>query len=90
MRDPLHSNNLVPFKRRRNGYLLPGGTEDSEAQAMERVDPDLSVEEQGYVRHYLAYADTFLQNAKEELWSPDGDIAGWPSAKQDTPKKSAA
>jgi hypothetical protein len=61
---PLHSYNLVPFKKRREAYHLPGSGRDSEASALERIDPGLSAEEQGYVRRYLAYADSFLENAQ--------------------------
>jgi hypothetical protein len=60
---PLHSNNLVPFKKRREAYHLPEAGYDSEASALERIDPGLSAEEQRYVRRYLAYADSFLENA---------------------------
>jgi hypothetical protein len=72
MTEPLHSNNLVPFKKRRNGYHLPGGTGEEEEHLIDLVDPNLSPEEQGFVRHYLAYADVFLQNAKEKAWLQNG------------------
>ena len=29
---------------------------------MDRVDPDLSPEEQGFIAHYLGYADAFLRS----------------------------
>lgn len=32
---------------------------------MDRVDPDLSQEEQSYVRHYLGYADALIRSAEE-------------------------
>ena len=32
---------------------------------MDRVDPDLSPEEQSYVRHYLGYADALMRSAEE-------------------------
>ena len=32
---------------------------------MDRVDPDLSPEEQSYVRHYLGYADALIRKAEE-------------------------
>jgi len=74
MRGPLHSNNLVPFKKRREAYHLPEAGYDSEASALERIDPGLSAEEQGYVRHYLAYADSFLENApRRHRTSSNGD-----------------
>ena len=62
----LHSNNLVPFKKRQEAYHLPVAGHDGEASALERTDPGLSAEEQGYVRRYLAYADSFLENAQRE------------------------
>lgn len=72
MTEPLHSNNLMPFKKRRNGYHLPGGMGEEEEHLVDLVDPDLSPEEQGFVRHYLAYADVFLQSAKEKACSRNG------------------
>lgn len=64
--DHLDSNNLVPFRRRRNGYHLPGLTKEIEEQVIDEVDPELRPEEQGYVRHYLGYADVMLKNAEAE------------------------
>ena len=32
---------------------------------MDRIDPDLSPEEQSYVRHYLGYADAFIKMTEE-------------------------
>lgn len=32
---------------------------------MDHVDPDLSQEEQSYVRHYLGYADALIRSAEE-------------------------
>jgi hypothetical protein len=58
----LDSKNLVPFKKRRNGYHLPGLQKEAEEQVIDEVDPELRPEEQGYVRHYLAYADVMLKN----------------------------
>ena len=40
---------------------------------MDRVDPDLSPEEQSYVRHYLGYADAFLRGAEENTWAEPGE-----------------
>jgi hypothetical protein len=64
--DHLDSKSLMPFKRRRNGYHLPGLTKEIEEQVIDAVDPELRPEEQGYVRHYLGYADVMLKNAEEE------------------------
>ncbi|HZE79760.1 MAG TPA: hypothetical protein VE604_02585 [Candidatus Polarisedimenticolia bacterium] len=42
---------------------------------MDHVDADLSPEEQGYVRHYLGYADALIRSAEEKapLESREGD-----------------
>jgi hypothetical protein len=61
MPDHLDSKNLVPFKRRRNGYHLPELQKEAEEQVIDEVDPELRPEEQGFVRHYLAYADVLLK-----------------------------
>jgi hypothetical protein len=71
MADHLDSKNLIPFKRRRNGYHLPELQKESEEQVIDEVDPELRPEEQGFVRHFLGYADVFLNHAsttpEEEL-----------------------
>jgi len=71
MADHLDSKNLVPFKRRRNEYHLPGLQKEAEEQVIDEVDPELRPEEQGFVRHFLGYADIFLKHAnataEEEL-----------------------
>lgn len=71
MVDHLDSDNLVPFKRRRNGYHLPGLQKEAEEKVIDEVDPELRPEEQGFVRHFLGYADVFLNHAsttpEEEL-----------------------
>ena len=90
MTEPLHSNNLVPFKKRRDGYQLPGGAGEEEERMADLVDPDLSHEEQGFVRHYLAYADVFLQNAKEEASSRNSDAPAISSPAQEDPEDKAA
>jgi hypothetical protein len=90
MTEPLHSNNLVPFKKRRNGYQLPGGAGEEEEHFTDLVDHDLSPEEQGFVRHYLAYADVFLQNANEKAWSQNGDAPASSPAEQKGKKDKAA
>ena len=40
---------------------------------MDRVDPDLSAEEQTYVRHYLGYADALIRSAEENASSQPGE-----------------
>jgi hypothetical protein len=60
----LDSTKLVPFKKRRNGYHLPGLAKEYEEQIIDQVDPELRPDEQGYVRHYLAYADIMLRKAE--------------------------
>ncbi len=66
MVDHLDSKNLVPFKRRRNGYHLPGLQKEAEEQVIDEVDPELRPEEQGFVRHFLSYADILLNKATDD------------------------
>lgn len=66
MVEHLDSTKLVPFKKRGDGYHLPGLTKEHDEQVIDEVDPELRPEEQGYVRHYLAYADIFLKNVESE------------------------
>jgi hypothetical protein len=61
--DQLKSRNLVPFKKRNGKYNLPGTASENE-DVMARVDTDLSPEEQGFIRHYLGYADAFLRSVE--------------------------
>lgn len=63
--DQLRSKNLVPFKKRHGRYKIPGMTSENEI-LMDRVDPDLSPEEQSYVRHYLGYADALIKSAEDK------------------------
>lgn len=65
MTDQIHSQNLVPFKKRRGPYHIPGMTGENEERTLE-VDPDLNAEEQRYIRHYLGYADSLLKHAPAE------------------------
>ena len=60
--DQLKSKNLVPFKRRQGKYNIPGMTRENQI-SMDHVDSDLSPEEQGYIRHYLGYADALIKSA---------------------------
>ncbi len=62
--DQLRSKNLVPFKKRHGRYKIPGMRSENEI-LMDRVDPDLSPEEQSYIRHYLGYADALIRGAEE-------------------------
>jgi hypothetical protein len=62
--DQLRSKNLVPFKKRHGRYNIPGMTSENQV-LIDRVDPDLSPEEQSYVRHYLGYADALMRGAEE-------------------------
>ena len=66
--DQLRSKNLVPFKKRHGRYKIPGMTTENEV-LMDRVDADLSAEEQSYVRHYLGYADALIRSAEENASS---------------------
>src|SRR5215467_11878333 len=61
--DQLKSRNLVPFKKGPGRYKIPGVASEQEV-LMDGVDTDLSPEEQGFIRHYLGYADTLLQSAE--------------------------
>jgi len=67
--DQLKSRNLVPFKKGPGRYKIPGLTSENELP-MDRVDADLSPEEQGFIRHYLGYADTLLQGTEYILPQP--------------------
>jgi hypothetical protein len=75
MMDHLNSSKLVPFKRRRNGYHLPGLQKEAEEQVIDEVDPELRPEEQGFVRHYLGYADVLLKSSEAEE-APDLERPG--------------
>jgi hypothetical protein len=72
MTDQLHSQNLVPFKKRRGPYHIPGMTSENEERVLD-VDPDLNAEEQRYIRHYLGYADSLLKHAPDEAAALQGD-----------------
>jgi hypothetical protein len=90
--DHLDSKNLVPFKKRRHGYHLPGLTKEIEEQVIDEVDPELRPEEQGYVRHYLGYADVMLKNAEAEAAPEEGPAEQSTAAKapEHLTKQSAA
>jgi hypothetical protein len=80
--DQLKSRNLVPFKKRNGRYNIPGLASEQEV-LMDRVDADLSPEEQGFIRHYLGYADTLLQSTEHIVTQPvEGPAAqnGWEEA----------
>lgn len=62
--DQLKSRNLVPFKKRHGRYKIPGLAGDHDVM-VDRVDSDLSPEEQGFIRHYLGYADAFLRSTED-------------------------
>ncbi|MGB9120126.1 MAG: hypothetical protein WCE73_05890 [Candidatus Angelobacter sp.] len=78
--DQLRSKNLVPFKKRHGRYNIPGMTSENQV-LMDRVDPDLSPEEQSYVRHYLGYADALMRGVEENAL-PTSEVAA--------PEKAAA
>jgi len=67
--DQLKSRNLVPFKKRHGKYNIPGMASEHEA-LMDRIDTDLSPEEQGFIRHYLGYADAFLRSVEHIVPEP--------------------
>ena len=70
MTDQLHSKNLVPFKKRRGAYDIPGMTRENEEHTLDDVDQDLSREEQRFIRHYLGYADALLKSAPDSVSRP--------------------
>lgn len=86
--DQLRSKNLVPFKKRHGRYKIPGMTPEHEI-LMDRVDPDLSQEEQSYVRHYLGYADALIRGAEENAFAEPG-AAGSPKSALPTPTDQSA
>jgi hypothetical protein len=90
--DQLKSKNLVPFKKRHGRYKIPGMTSENEV-LMDRVDADLSSEEQTYVRHYLGYADALIRGAEKHT-SPDLNEADSPesppSTEEDLPNNPGA
>ncbi|HEX4602905.1 MAG TPA: hypothetical protein VH724_02855, partial [Candidatus Angelobacter sp.] len=65
MIEQLHSKNLVPFKKRGSPYSIPGMTAENELGMIDRLEHDLSLEEQRYIRHYVSYADTFLERVQD-------------------------
>src|SRR5690242_3654573 len=69
MVDHLHSKNLLPFRHKRSGFRLPGATTEEEEQMVEEVDPKLKPDEQGFVRHYLGFADVLLTTPAPETTS---------------------
>jgi hypothetical protein len=69
--DPLHSWNLVPFKKRREVYDIPGVARGEDQRFIDHVDDDLSPEEQSFIRHYLGYADTLLNSVPEDYAPPE-------------------
>jgi hypothetical protein len=96
MADHLESKNFEPFKKRgRNGYHLPNLGKEQDEQVINDVDPELRPEEQGYVRHYLGYADIMLKHAEEEPpEQPDashdaGKVTEMPRKESDTNDKAA-
>ncbi|HSK44016.1 MAG TPA: hypothetical protein VLA83_09040 [Candidatus Binatia bacterium] len=72
--DQLRSKNLVPFKKRADRYNIPGMTSENEV-LMDRVDADLSPEEQSYIRHYLGYADALIKGAEDRASPEPGQVS---------------
>src|SRR5512140_2592743 len=73
--DQLRSKNLVPFRKRHGRYNIPGMTSENQI-LMDRVDPDLSPEEQSYVRHYLGYADALMRSVEENPLTERSELVG--------------
>jgi hypothetical protein len=90
MTDQLHSQNLVPFRKRRDPYHIPGMTGENEVHALD-VDHDLSREEERYIRHYLGYADALLKSAPDEVTELPEEIVSpqESSSLQDSPAQNA-
>jgi hypothetical protein len=92
--DQLKSKNLVPFEKRPGRYKILGMTPENEV-LMDRVDVDMSSEEQSYVRHYLNYADDFLKKAEKnalsegEASSPENQSAANVAGKEEQPSATA-
>ena len=72
--DQINSTNLVPFRKRRGPYHIPGMTGENERLALE-VDHNLDPEEERFIRHYLGYADTLLQGNASELLEPQEEVS---------------
>ena len=87
MTDQLHSKNLVPFKKRRGAYSIPGMTAEAEERSLEQIDHDLSPEEQRFIRHYVGYADTLLKSVPEQefVQHEDKNIAAKESSATEIP-----
>lgn len=64
MRKHLDSDNLIPFRRHDRAYHLPELAEETADETMDQVDPGLDPEDQGFIRHYLGYADILLRAAE--------------------------
>jgi hypothetical protein len=71
----LHSKNLVPFKKRRGAYHIPGLSAVDEERPAQEVDRSLSSEEQSFVRHYLTYADMILKNDPVEDSTQSSEVS---------------
>ena len=91
MADHLESKNFEPFKKRGdNGYHLPKLGKEQDMQIINDVDPELRPEEQGYVRHFLAYADIMLKHTEAPPEQPEaapeaGNITEMPRRGPDIP-----
>ena len=66
--DQLNSRKSGPFKKRHGKYNIPGMTSEHEI-LMDRVNP-VEPEEQGFIRHYLGYADAFLRSVEHIVPEP--------------------
>lgn len=56
--------NLLPFHKVQSNVPWSVGGEKEE---ITKLDPNLSSEEQTFIRHYLSYADILLQRSQDEL-----------------------
>jgi hypothetical protein len=80
---------LRPF--RKNGGRLPGPANEDER--LKKLDPDLRPEEQGYVRHFLGFADVLLGEKEQsnvmEMRRKEDTTPLQPEGSQDNPEKAA-
>jgi hypothetical protein len=96
MANPLHSRNLVPFKKRLDAYDIPGLARGNDEISLDQVDHDLSPEEQSFIRHYLGYADTLLNGVRDEGFaqqeeaSQSGKVTELPDPEKKDPNGQAA
>jgi len=63
----LKTKNLIPFRQGRNGFRIARINNEEEENLVSKLDPELTPEEQAYIRHYLNYADALLKDSEPPL-----------------------